>query len=119
MNVVKQLRESRGMQQKEFAMRIGVSQPTVSEWEHNKKDPSGDRLIKIASLFGITTLEVLGIPIEPQTKNQPYMPTEEELRFALFNGAEGITKEDFDDVKKYAQYVVAKRKGLLNTNGNN
>lgn len=115
MNIVRELRESRGMQQKEFAMKIGVSQPTVSEWEHGKKDPSGDRLVKIAELFGITTLEVLGIPIDPSTEEKPkrYFPTDEELRFALFDGAEGITKEDFEDVKKYAKFVAARRQGIL------
>lgn len=116
MNVVKQLRESRGMQQKEFAMRIGVSQPTVSEWEHGKKDPSGERLVKIAEMFGITTLEVLGVPIEPQTKKKPYRPTDEELRLALFDGEEGITAAELNEVKNYARYVAARKKGILDGN---
>ena len=120
MNIVKQLRESRGMQQKEFALRIGVSQPTVSDWEHGKKDPSGDRLIKIAELFGISTLEVLGIPLNPasQEKPQQYFPTDEELRFALFDGIEGITKEDFEDVKRYAKFIAARRQSILHNDNN-
>ena len=60
MNMVKELRERAGMQQKEVAVEVGVSRPTVSEWEHQKKDPSGDRLIKLASLFGVSTGVILG-----------------------------------------------------------
>lgn len=54
MNRVKSLRLSAGMQQKELAVTIGVSRPTVSEWEHQKKDPSGERLEKLAELFGVS-----------------------------------------------------------------
>ena len=48
MNIVKELRERNGMQQKELAILVGVSRPTVSEWEHGKKDPSGERLRKMS-----------------------------------------------------------------------
>ena len=120
MNIIRQLRESRGMQQKEFALRIGVSQPTVSEWEHGKKDPSGDRLVKIAQLFGISPLEVLGIPLDPSTNEKPkkYFPTDEELQFALFDGTECITKEDFEDVKRYAKFVAARRQSIIHDDNN-
>ncbi len=60
MNIVKELREKAGMQQKELAILIGVKQPTVSEWEHGKKDPSGERLRKIAELFQVEIGTVLG-----------------------------------------------------------
>ena len=51
MNRVKELRLRAGMQQKEIAVAVGVSRPTVSEWEHQKKDPTGERLLKLALLF--------------------------------------------------------------------
>ena len=60
MNIVKELRERAGMQQKQVAIAIGVARPTVSEWEHQKKDPSGERLMKLAELFGVEPGIVLG-----------------------------------------------------------
>lgn len=60
MNIVKELRKKAGIQQKELAISIGVSRPTVSEWESNKKDPSGDRLKRLAEFFGVDELVVLG-----------------------------------------------------------
>lgn len=41
MNIVKELRKAAGMQQKELAIAVGVSAPTVSEWEHQKKTLPG------------------------------------------------------------------------------
>lgn len=60
MNIVKELRKSAGIQQKELAIAIQVSRPTVSDWESGKKDPSGERLKKLAEYFGVDELTVLG-----------------------------------------------------------
>ena len=60
MNIVKELRKRAGIQQKELALVVGVAQPTVSEWELNKKDPSGDRLKKLAEYFNVDELVILG-----------------------------------------------------------
>lgn len=60
MNIVRELRERAGMQQKELALLVGVSRPTVSEWEHGKKNPSGDRLRKLAEIFQVDVGTVLG-----------------------------------------------------------
>ena len=60
MNRVKELRKSLGMGQKEVALAAGVTQPTVSEWEHQKKDPSGERLLKLSELFNVEPGVVLG-----------------------------------------------------------
>lgn len=60
MNIVRELRQRAGMQQKELAIHIGVARPTVSEWEHGKKDPSGDRLKKLSELFKVDPGVILG-----------------------------------------------------------
>lgn len=60
MNIVKELRKKKGIQQKQLAFEIGVACPTVSEWETGKKDPSGERLKKLAEYFQVDELEILG-----------------------------------------------------------
>lgn len=60
MNRVRELRRRSGMMQKELAGIVGVARPTVSEWETGRKDPSGERLMKLAELFDVTTGVVLG-----------------------------------------------------------
>lgn len=60
MNNVRELRLRKGIQQKELALEIGVSNATVSDWEHGRKNPSGERLEKLAEFFGVSESVVLG-----------------------------------------------------------
>lgn len=79
MNIVRELRKKKGIQQKELAIAIGVSCPTVSAWESNKKDPSGERLQKLAKYFDVDELVILGkgtfVPDQPGL----YVPTKPEI----------------------------------------
>lgn len=60
MNIVHDLRIKKGLQQKELALELGVSCAAVSNWEHQKSDPSGPRLRKLAEIFGVEENFVLG-----------------------------------------------------------
>lgn len=71
MNIVKELRKKKGIQQKELAIILGVAQPTISDWENQKKDPSGNRLKKLAEYFGIDELIILGKNVVDLTKKEP------------------------------------------------
>lgn len=93
MNIVKELRKKKGIQQKELAISIGVSRPTVSDWEANKKDPSGERLKRLAEYFGVDELVILGkgvIDLTSENKSQP--PKTQEARI-LANGIDQLPKE--------------------------
>lgn len=61
MNIVRELRKKADLGQKELASLVGVSVATVSDWETRKKDPSGVRLQKLAEVFGVDELVVLGV----------------------------------------------------------
>ena len=67
MNIVRQLRLAKGIQQKELAIEIGVSSATVSDWEHGRKNPSGERLRKLAEFFDVEPPVILG-STAPQPK---------------------------------------------------
>lgn len=106
MNIVKELRRSAGMQQKELAIAVGVAAPTVSEWEHQKKDPSGDRLQKLAEIFGVAPTVILGAGSGREEKSI----TDEDIKFALF-GEGDVSDEDYEDVKRYAAFIRSRRNG--------
>ena len=91
MNIVKELRKRAGIQQKELALIVGVAQPTVSEWELNKKDPSGDRLKKLAEYFDVDELVILGKGIVDLSK-QVEAPQTEEARIVSF-GMDKLPKQ--------------------------
>lgn len=97
MNIVKELRRRANIQQKELAIIIGVSRPTVSEWESNKKDPSGERLKKLAEYFQVDELVILGKGVVDLTGDavpdpQPGAPKTREAR-SLANGIDKMPEE--------------------------
>ena len=73
MNNVRELRKRKGIQQKELAIEIGVSNATVSDWEHGRKNPSGERLRKLAEFFDVEPSVILETS-EPQNVFVPEDP---------------------------------------------
>ena len=55
MNKIRYCREINKMSQKYVALSVGVSTPMVSQWESGIKRPSNDNIVKLATLFGVTT----------------------------------------------------------------
>lgn len=92
MNIVKELRKRAGIQQKELAIEIGVAQPTVSEWEKNKKDPSGERLKKLAEYFNVDELVILGKGVV-DLKDNPDIPKTTEAKILAAN-VDKLTEEN-------------------------
>lgn len=66
MNIIKALRKQKGIQQKDLAQIIGVSRPTVCDWEANRKDPKSDNLKKLAQYFEVDELVILGANLPQQ-----------------------------------------------------
>lgn len=57
---LKKLRDERGYTQGDLAKHLGVSQPTIVEYETGKKMPRPDKLIKLAQLLGTSVDYLLG-----------------------------------------------------------
>lgn len=74
MNMVRELRIKKGIQAKELALEIGVSNATVSDWEHGRKNPTGQRLKKLADYFGVDEGFVLGYGLEKHDLFVPENP---------------------------------------------
>ena len=49
-----QLRKDHGLSQNELAERLNISRQTISKWERGMVVPSGDNLISLSDLYGIT-----------------------------------------------------------------
>lgn len=92
---IRKLREEHGYSQGELARRIGVTQPTVSDWENNRTEPAVDNLRLLAVEFGVlfewlTTgrgqrrfVSMAGeVPEEYRVERRP--PAEEAQLLALF-----------------------------------
>lgn len=88
------------------AKELGFSTAICTKWK-NGSDPSGKSIAKIAEYFNVSTDYLLG-------KEELKRSADDDLKFALFNGTEGVTDEMFNEVKQFAEMVKmrenAKRK---------
>lgn len=57
---VKYLRQSRELNQVQFAQKMGVTKQSVSNWENDNIMPSVEMLAKIADFFNVTADYLLG-----------------------------------------------------------
>lgn len=58
---IRRLRMARGINQVEFAQKIGVTKQCVSNWENDNILPSIEMLVKIAKFFSVSTDSLLGM----------------------------------------------------------
>lgn len=72
----KQARLQKNMKLIDAAQNLGVSQPTLSAWESERKSPSLSMLVKAAELYNVTTDYLLGRNIELNTDHTIPIPIE-------------------------------------------
>ncbi len=107
---IKRLRQQKGITQETLAEYMHVSAAAVSKWERNETLPDISMVIPLASYFGVSTDEILGLN---QTKNekaiQAYLAENQRLaalgkaheRFDLISRAYGEFPNDWRIVEAY------------------
>ena len=87
---------------------LDVPQSTFSYWLNAKTYPRIDKIEKMANFFHIEKSDL----IEERKSAGPRSDiSDEDLKFALFEGAEvDITDEMFNEVKTYAAFVAQREK---------
>ena len=60
---IRGLREQNNLSQEEFANRLGILRPTISNWENGKIIPTSEQLIKISLIFGVSIDSMLGLNV--------------------------------------------------------
>ena len=99
---IKKARKEQGISQVALADMLGVTQPTVSDWENGKKIPQGANILELSKILNVTTDYILGKTIE--------VPSEfEDVLFAFHNGIEDLTQGEIDEVSKFVSKLKAKR----------
>lgn len=109
MNPIRKIRTEAGLSQAKFAQMLNVHQTAVSQWEQGRTTPDVEVAKKISELFNVSLDLILDNPYVEKQKT-PAEPGErtvsdEDIMFALFNGADDITDEMFEEVKRFAQFI--------------
>ena len=53
------LRVTAGLTQTSVAEKLGVTQGAISSWEKGKKNPSLDKIVQLAKLYGVAEQDIL------------------------------------------------------------
>lgn len=127
MNRVKELSDRKGILQKQLAISIGVSRPTVSDWWNQKKDPRGERLTKLSDYFGVTNGVILGYEPVPASYDNPDAQSQQEhegvpalvteespltresLEFAVHKKTKDFSRDELVDLNAMADIIIARR----------
>ena len=59
-NKVKELRESRGLSLKQLGEKTNINKSTLSNYEHNRAEPSRKNADKLANFFDVPLLYLMG-----------------------------------------------------------
>ena len=102
---LKELREKKGLSQKAFSAKLGVSQSTVGMWESQKREPNFETTEKIANFFGVSTDYLLGRTDEPKP-----VDLDKDVRFALYSESEELTDDDKQAVLDFVRFLKSKNK---------
>jgi len=103
MERLKLLRNDRKILQKEVASYLGIDRTTYVKYETGASEPSIEVLRKLAAFFSVSVDYLVGEDENPQADSRPI--TDTELKFALFDGDQNITDAQFEEVKRFAQFI--------------
>nr|DAH65398.1 MAG TPA: helix-turn-helix domain protein [Caudoviricetes sp.] len=81
MDRLRQLREAAGLTQIQLALRVGVTQGTLANWERGARLPQLENLVRISNILGCGIDELLGLGAAQEPAPGPeYTITAEEGR---------------------------------------
>ena len=107
MNNLKAARKAKGMTQAEVAKAIGLTQNGYSYWENGKTKIDKDQLIKLATLFDVSTDYLLG---REQRVEPPTEAGEGQLDERLIRCLCELTTEELGKVDAFVQGMIASRR---------
>ena len=114
MNRLKELREAKGLTQKEFGRIMNASQNTVSQWESGKRDIDTTRLKQFALFFNVSTDFILNSPTPVEIDGTLiYDPLIDAAQKAL----QSLSKDQLREIVNYIE-VIKLRDSLISKDGN-
>lgn len=108
-NTLKNRRKELNLTLNDVAKRVGVTEATVQRWESgNIKNLRHERIAALADALETTPSYIMGWESDFPSSGSPRKISDEELKFALFNGRQDITDDMFAEVKNFANYIMSR-----------
>jgi transcriptional regulator with XRE-family HTH domain len=110
--------EQKGVTPHKAMIETGLNTGNPPQWRQKGRVPSVKIAQTLARYFGVTTDYLLGAETEKAPASEETGASEEEVRFALFDGME-VSNETYEKVKAFARFAAAEeRKGKERGIGN-
>lgn len=105
-NRIKKRRIELDMTLLQLANQVGVTEATVQRWESGAiKNLRRENIVKLADALDTTPAYLMGWEESETAEETPRQISDEELRFALFNGKE-VTDEQYAEVLRFRDYIL-------------
>lgn len=100
-------RQLLNMTMDELAKKVGTTKQNIYRYEKDIVNIPLDKFSRIADALGVEPQVLMGIiPVDNgDDQQEPRHISDEELRFALFNGKE-VTDEQYAEVLRFRDYIL-------------
>lgn len=100
----------RGVSPNAVAKSLSIASGTVTNWK-NGAEPQNAKLKKIADYFGVSVSYLLGVaddpdPVDPPKEKESTVTVDPELLSLI----DDMTEEELDEMKRYAEFLLSKKK---------
>jgi len=90
--------------QKEFAMRTGISQSTISDWKTKRTNPASDKIMLICDVLDITPYELLSGVENANYRQMEYVIVDKETDdYHFLDAFRRLGREDKERLFGYIQ----------------
>lgn len=119
---LKQLRNKKGLSQKELTDRLHLNRSTYARYETSTTQPDYDTLEKLADFYDVSVDYILGRTDNPNSGDENEFDPLKEIRkitddlgiddlfFYDIEQWKNFTKEDVEDLKKHFEFIAHKAK---------
>lgn len=95
---LKQVMDEKNITQSELCMRTGIPKSAMCQYLSGAFRPKQERTRLIAKALSVSEDWLIG-------QDDDIQVSDESIKFALFNGADGVTDEMYEEVKQFAEMV--------------
>ena len=103
------LLEEKGISQKEFSEKTGISQSTISDWKRKKTNPASDKIMLICDVLNVSPYELLsGAENEKYTEMNYIIVDKESSEYMFLEIFRNATSKDKQRIMGYMEALLGR-----------